>query len=146
MMIRSDGTGGPPRSSDQATRGASASPPFTAEAPESAERRRVLEQSWKPLGVFLDPPFLSACPREFQIGAWASMQSEVLESRAVLDQRVREARDRFEGATVSRPPFWTGFRLVPQSIEFWTRDPNRLHDRILYERRGASWTRSLLFP
>src|SRR5207249_172627 len=90
--------------------------------------------------------YFATRPREFQIGAWASMQSEVLESRAVLDQRVREARDRFEGATVSRPPFWTGFRLVPQSIEFWTRDPNRLHDRILYERRGASWTRSLLFP
>ena len=90
--------------------------------------------------------YFATRPREFQIGAWASMQSEVLESRAVLDQRVHEARDRFEGATVSRPPFWTGFRLVPQSIEFWTRDPNRLHDRILYERRGASWTRSLLFP
>jgi len=90
--------------------------------------------------------YFATRPREFQIGAWASSQSTTLESRAALDRRVHEARDRFDGATVSRPPFWTGFRVVPQSIEFWTRDPHRLHDRVLYERRDGVWTRSLLFP
>lgn len=85
-------------------------------------------------------------PREFQLGAWASTQSEILASRDVLDQRVREARDRREGMVVSRPPYWTGFRIVPQMVEFWTRDPNRLHDRILFERRDGDWVRTLLFP
>ena len=90
--------------------------------------------------------YFATRPRDVQVGAWASTQSTALESRAALDQRVHEARDRFEGAAVSRPPFWTGFRVGPQSIEFWTRDPHRLHERILYERRGTSWARSFLFP
>jgi len=90
--------------------------------------------------------YFATRPREFQVGAWASTQSAVLESRAALDQRVHNARDRFDGATVSRPPFWTGLRVVPQAIELWTRDPQRLHERILYERRDGVWTRSLLFP
>jgi pyridoxamine 5'-phosphate oxidase len=90
--------------------------------------------------------YFATRPREFQVGAWASKQSEVLNSRATLDQRVHEARDRFEGTTVSRPPFWTGFRVVPHSIEFWARDPHRLHERTRYERRDGAWARALLFP
>jgi pyridoxamine 5'-phosphate oxidase len=90
--------------------------------------------------------YFATRPRESQIGAWASTQSATLDSRAVLDQRIREIRDRFEGAPVPRPPFWSGFCVIPQSIEFWTRDPARLHERILFERRDGDWSRSLLFP
>jgi pyridoxamine 5'-phosphate oxidase len=90
--------------------------------------------------------YFATRPREFQIGAWASTQSEALASRDALSERVRAAASRFETGTVSRPPFWSGFRVVPEVIEFWTRDPHRLHDRARYERRNGAWVRSLLFP
>ena len=85
-------------------------------------------------------------PREYQIGAWASTQSATLDSCAALERRVQDARERFEGRSVTRPPFWSGFRLVPSAIEFWTRDPARLHERVLFERTDGRWARSLLFP
>jgi pyridoxamine 5'-phosphate oxidase len=90
--------------------------------------------------------YFATRPREYQTGAWASTQSAPLASRDVLDARVHDAARRFEGRPVARPPFWSGFRVVPDSIEFWARDPHRLHQRVLYERRGDGWTRSLLFP
>jgi pyridoxamine 5'-phosphate oxidase len=90
--------------------------------------------------------YFATRPREAQIGAWASKQSVSLASPASLDARVRGVRDRFDGAPVPRPPFWSGFRVVAQSIEFWTRDPARLHDRVIFQRRNGEWERSLLFP
>ena len=84
--------------------------------------------------------------RASQIGAWASDQSAVLESAAVLNERVAAIRERFGDGAVSRPPFWSGFRVVPTSIEFWTRDPARLHHRERFDRTGHQWTRSFLYP
>jgi len=85
-------------------------------------------------------------PREFQTGAWASTQSATLASREALERRVQDARARFENRSVPRPPFWSGFRVVPSAIEFWTRDPARLHERVLFERAHGRWAQTLMFP
>jgi pyridoxamine 5'-phosphate oxidase len=90
--------------------------------------------------------YFATRPREYQLGAWASAQSAALESRELLDARVGNARTRFSGGAVPRPPFWSGFRVVPDLIEFWTRDPARCHVREQYLRDGGQWVRTLLYP
>ena len=84
--------------------------------------------------------------RASQIGAWASLQSSPLTSRDALDERIRETEARFAGTVVTRPPSWSGYRVVPSSIEFWTRDVARLHERVVFQRANGAWTRSLLYP
>ena len=84
--------------------------------------------------------------RDSQIGAWASSQSQPLESRAVLEARVAEITARFAGAEVPRPARWGGLRLVPRYFEFWQDRPHRLHDRIVFEAAGAIWQRGRLYP
>ena len=90
--------------------------------------------------------YFESRPRGSQLGAWASDQSAVLPSREALEQRYRETERRFEGKTVPRPPFWGGFRLIPERIEFWFGRPDRLHDRLLYVRQGDSWKIDRLYP
>lgn len=84
--------------------------------------------------------------RESQIGAWASIQSQPIEQANDLADRVLEAETRFQGIAVTRPPFWSGFRLRPERIEFWKNRPGRLHERHLYKRSGDSWTMETLYP
>ena len=90
--------------------------------------------------------YFATRPRGSQIGAWASMQSVGMATRAELEARVHEVEIRFKDAAVTRPPFWSGFRVVARSIEFWTRDPARLHERVVYQRGDGQWTRALLYP
>ena len=85
-------------------------------------------------------------PRESQIGALASPQSEVIASRKFLEQQAAELEKRYEGREVDRPVHWGGYRLRPERIEFWKGRPSRLHDRILYERQGDTWSIKRLAP
>lgn len=90
--------------------------------------------------------YFASRPRESQIGAWASKQSQVLESRAMLEQRVEEFTRQFAGKTIPRPGFWSGFRLVPEHFEFWDERPARLHDRFCYYRDGVNWRSERVYP
>ena len=90
--------------------------------------------------------YFSSRPREAQVGAWASRQSEPLRDRAELEERLAAATARFEGADVPRPPFWGGYLLRPTAAECWQGRRFRLHDRFRYTREGASWRIERLSP
>lgn len=84
--------------------------------------------------------------RGSQIAATASRQSAVLGNRNDLDERVAALEQEWEGQEVPRPPYWGGYRVVPESIEFWQNRRNRLHDRLIYRREGGNWTMERLSP
>lgn len=90
--------------------------------------------------------YFATRPRGSQIGAWASMQSQVLDSRATFEARIAEFEREYEGREVPRPPHWSGFRVVPERIEFWYGAQFRLHERQLYQRLNGVWHRRMLYP
>lgn len=84
--------------------------------------------------------------RDSQLGAWASDQSRALPDRDTFECRFADVAARFEGQDVSRPPHWGGYRVIPDSIEFWQDRAHRLHERRVFTRDGDGWTEGLLYP
>ena len=84
--------------------------------------------------------------RDSQLGAWASDQSRPLPDRSTFDARFENMRAKVDGGDVPRPPRWSGFRVIPRAIEYWSDRAHRLHERRLFTRTGDTWTEGLLYP
>ena len=90
--------------------------------------------------------YFASRSRESRVGSWASDQSRPLGSRELFEARYEDVQNRFEGQDVPRPPRWSGFRLIPDRIEFWSDRPHRLHERRLFTAADGGWTEGLLYP
>lgn len=111
------------------------------------ERQVRVEGFIEKVSEEISDAYFKSRPRNYQLAAWASPQSQPIPDRKFLEDRYKEMEARFEGQEVIRPPFWGGFRLVPERIEFWQGRPNRLHDRFLYMRQNdGSWSIVRLAP
>lgn len=113
---------------------------------KSLRRQVRIEGAVEPVSDEEADTYFATRSRDSQLGAWASEQSRPLASRELFESRYQEMRSRFEGGDVPRPPRWSGFRVVPERIEFWVDRAHRLHERRLFERTPGGWTEGLLYP
>ena len=90
--------------------------------------------------------YFQSRPRGSQLGAWASEQSTVIAGREALEQRLKQIEEQVGEGPIPRPPHWGGFRVVPEMIEFWQGRPNRLHDRIRFQKSETAWIQERLSP
>jgi pyridoxamine 5'-phosphate oxidase len=105
-----------------------------------------IEGTVEPVTAAEADAYFASRPRESQIGAWASLQSQTLDSRSTFEARIAEFTAKFEGGPVPRPPHWSGFRVVPEMIELWYGAKYRLHERQRYARVDGRWTKRMLYP
>jgi pyridoxamine 5'-phosphate oxidase len=110
------------------------------------ERQIIIQGSVEKVSREESQQYFTSRPRESQIGAWVSNQSEVIASREVLTQQLAEIKERFDGDEIPLPPNWGGYRVKPQTIEFWQGGPARLHDRFLYRLENDQWEVDRLSP
>lgn len=113
---------------------------------KSLRRQVRIEGSVETVSAEEGDAYFASRSRDSQLGAWASDQSRPLHSRETFERRYDEVRARFAGQPVPRPPHWSGFRVIPERIEFWQDREHRLHERRLFTREGECWTEGLLYP
>jgi len=115
---------------------------------KSLRRQVRLRGTVSPVSDAEADAYFASRARDSRIGAWASHQSQPLESRFALQKEIARYAARFGVSEVPRPPHWTGYRLAPSRIEFWRDRPFRLHDRLVFERAepGSTWTTERLYP
>ena len=114
---------------------------------KSLNRQLRIEGSVAPVSDAESKAYFDGRPRGSRLSAWASPQSEEVPSREVLVDRVAELEREYPGDDIPLPPFWGGYRVVPDRFEFWISQDDRLHDRFLYVKKAdGSWTQSLLAP
>ena len=113
---------------------------------KTLHRQVLVEGTVKPVDEAEADAYFASRPRMSRIGAWASQQSRPLAGRFELEKRVAEFTARFHVGSVPRPDFWSGFRLLPEQIEFWRDRPFRLHDRMVYHRHEGGWLIERLYP
>ncbi len=113
---------------------------------KSLRRQIRIEGRVEPVGDAQSDAYFATRGRDSQLGAWASDQSRHLDTRATFETRFAEVEARFAGQPVSRPPHWSGFRVVPDRIEFWQGREHRLHERRLFLPEKGGWEEGLLYP
>ena len=110
------------------------------------ERQVEIQGEASPIALLETLTYFRSRPRGSQLGAWVSQQSSVISGRQLLEQQLAAMRQRFEAGEVPLPPFWSGYRVRPQTIEFWQGGADRLHDRFRYQREGETWHVERLAP
>ena len=110
------------------------------------ERQVIIQGQVEKVSTAESLKYFTSRPRESQLGAWVSDQSEVISSRKLLMQKLQEIKDKFKQGEIPLPSFWGGYRVVPEMVEFWQGGPARLHDRFLYSRDGEGWKIDRLSP
>jgi len=110
------------------------------------ERQVIIQGTTVRISTAESLKYFASRPHDSQLGAWVSHQSSVITSRKFLIQKLAEIRTKFADGKIPLPSFWGGYRLVPESIEFWQGGPARLHDRFLYTRSGDAWSIDRLAP
>ncbi len=110
------------------------------------ERQVIIQGRAEKISTAESLRYFTSRPRESQLGAWVSQQSSVISSRQLLMQKLREIGEKFQHGEIPLPSFWGGFRVVPETIEFWQGGPARIHDRFLYTRAEEDWQIDRLSP